>query len=255
MGGSEHDREAEAAFVARLKARDETAFNELMELYQRRVFALCFRFLNHREEAEDIALDTFTQVFKSIDTFRGDSKLSTWLFRVAVNLCKNRKKRHARRHQSSHQGLDSVAESSFSAAEGVVVGSVERPDELVEGMRMEAIVKRAIMEIDPEFRRLVILRDVEDLSYEEIAEVTDLPKGTVKSRIHRGRAQLKERVERILAGGAPKSSASPSTTPLASGDVPVSAQKPTGRRAKGAAERKASPESEASPRRAKGGKS
>ncbi len=175
------------------------AFNELMELYQRRVFALCFRFLHQREEAEDITLDTFTQVFKSIDSFRGDSKLSTWLFRVAVNLCKNRRKRHARRHRSSHQALDSVAESSFSAAEGVVVGSVERPDELLEGRRMEKIVKDAIMQIDPEFRRLVILRDVEDLSYDEIAEVTELPKGTVKSRIHRGRAQLKERVERILA--------------------------------------------------------
>lgn len=207
-GGPDSDREAEAAFVARLKARDETAFNELMELYQRRVFALCYRFLNHREEAEDITLDTFTQVFRSIDTFRGDSKLSTWLFRVAVNLCKNRKKRHARRHRSSHTGLDNVAESTFSAAEGVIAGSVARPDELVEGMRMEDIVKRAIMDIDPEFRRLVILRDVEDLSYDEIAEVTELPKGTVKSRIHRGRAQLKERVERIL-GAPPKSRSAP----------------------------------------------
>ena len=203
-GGPDSEREAEAEFVERLKARDETAFNELMELYQRRVFALCFRFLNQREEAEDITLDTFTQVFKSIDSFRGDSKLSTWLFRVAVNLCKNRKKRHARRHRSSHTGLDNVAESSFSAAEGIVVGSVERPDELLEGRRMEVIVKRAIMEIDEEFRRLVILRDVEDLSYDEIAEVTELPKGTVKSRIHRGRAQLKEKVERIL-GAAPMS--------------------------------------------------
>ncbi len=204
--GPDSDRAAEAAFVARLKARDETAFNELMDLYQRRVFALCFRFLNHREEAEDIALDTFTQVFKSIDSFRGDSKLSTWILRVAVNLCKNRKKKHARRHRSSHTGLDNVAESSFSAAEGVVVGSVERPDELVEGMRMEVIVKKAIMKIDPEFRRLVILRDVEDLSYDEIAEVTELPKGTVKSRIHRGRAQLKEQVERLLGGPPPRSS-------------------------------------------------
>ncbi len=195
--------------MGRLKARDETAFNELMELYQRRVFALCFRFLNDREEAEEITLDTFTQVFRSIDSFRGDAKLSTWLFRVAVNLCKNRKKRHARRHRSAHQGLDSVAESSFSAAEGVVVGTVERPDELLEGRRMEAIVKEAIMKIDPEFRRLVILRDVEDLSYEEIAEVTDLPKGTVKSRIHRGRAQLKEQVERILGASAPRSARAP----------------------------------------------
>jgi RNA polymerase sigma-70 factor, ECF subfamily len=197
-GESDPEREAEAAFVARLKARDETAFNELMELYQRRVYALCYRFLNSREDAEDVTLDTFTQVFRSIDTFRGESKLSTWLFRVAVNLSKNKMKNHARRHKSAHQALDKVAESSLSTAAGVSTGSIERPDELVEGMHMEVIVKRAILEVDSGFRRLVILRDVEDLSYEEIAEITKLPKGTVKSRIHRGRAQLKEAVERIL---------------------------------------------------------
>ena len=95
--------------------------------------------------------------------------------------------------------LDSVAEhTEFSRAEGVSVGSVARPDELAEGKQLEVIVKIAINQLEPEFRRLVILRDVEDLSYEEIADVTGLPRGTVKSRIHRGRSQLRAKVERIL---------------------------------------------------------
>ena len=199
MPSDDSSRQAEAEFVARLKARDETAFNELVELYQRRVFALVFRMLGRRAEAEEVTQEAFVQVFRAVDRFRGDAKLSTWLFRVAVNLCKNRMKYNARRASAGQQDLDSVAEhTSLNHAEGVSVGSVERPDELAEGKELEVIVKIAIDQMEPEFRQLVILRDVEDLSYEEIAEVTGLARGTVKSRIHRGRAQLRAKVERIL---------------------------------------------------------
>ncbi len=191
-------RDAEAVFVARLKARDEAAFTELMELYQRRVFALVFRMLGRRAEAEEVTQDAFIQVFKAIDSFRGDAKLSTWLFRVAVNLSKNRMKYNARRVSAGHRDLESVAErDSFGHAAGVSVGSVERPDEMAVGRQMEQIVKTAIMQLEPDFRQLVILRDVEDLSYEAIAAVTGLRRGTVKSRIHRGRNQLRARVERM----------------------------------------------------------
>jgi RNA polymerase sigma-70 factor (ECF subfamily) len=198
-GGSDDRGDAEAAFVARLQARDETAFNELMELYQRRVFALVYRMLGRREDAEEVTQETFVQVFKAIDSFRGEAKLSTWLFRIAVNRCKNKMKSNRRRVSAGHKDIDDIADhSTFGAAEGVSVGTVERPDELLEGRRLELIVKAAIMRLEPEFRQLVILRDVEDLTYDEIAEVTGLAKGTVKSRIHRGRAQLRARVERIL---------------------------------------------------------
>lgn len=199
MADPDDSRDEEAAFVARLQARDETAFNELMQLYQRRVFALVFRMLGRRAEAEEVTQDTFVQVFRHIDRFRGDSKLSTWLFRVAVNLSKNRIKRNARRQSGAHQDLDAIADhSQLDSGGGVSVGSVARPDQLAQGRQLETIVKAAMMELEPEFRELVILRDVEDLSYEEIAEITELPRGTVKSRIHRGRAQLKSKVERLL---------------------------------------------------------
>jgi len=198
-GSSDDGRKAEVTFVARLVARDETAFNELMELYERRVFALVFRMLGRRAEAEEITQEVFVQVFKAVDSFRGDAKLSTWIFRVAVNLCKNRMKYNARRAAGSHAELDSLGDhTSLGAAEGVSAGTVARPDELVAGIQLEKILKVAIGQLEPEFRQLVILREVEDLSYEEIAEVTGLRRGTVKSRIHRGRAQLRARVERIL---------------------------------------------------------
>ena len=190
---------AEAAFVKRLCARDETAFNELVQLYQRRVYALAYRMLGHRQEAEEITQDVFVQVFKCVDQFRGDSKLSTWLFRVAVNRCKNKLIHNARRGGSAKQDYEAIAESSSSAAaQGVSAGTVDRPDELVAGIQLEELVRQALDGVDPDFRELVVLRDVEDLSYEDIAAITELPRGTVKSRIHRGREQLRVRVEQML---------------------------------------------------------
>ncbi len=193
------EQHEEAQFVARLVARDESAFNELVVTYQRRVFALVFRMLGRRDEAEDLAQEVFVQVFKAIDQFRGDSKLSTWIYRIAVNLCKNRTKYLSRRHANDQDDVDAMADRlPFSAAKGVIVGGISRPDELVEGMQLEVVVKRAIAQIEPEFREVLILRDVEDMSYEEIAEVTGLADGTVKSRIHRARAQLRAIVEKAM---------------------------------------------------------
>jgi RNA polymerase sigma-70 factor, ECF subfamily len=193
------EEETEAAFVARLIARDESAFNELVLTYERRVFALVFRMLGRRDEAEDLSQEVFVQVFKAIDQFRGESKLSTWIYRIAVNLCKNRTKYLSRRHAGRQEDVDAIAErATFAAAKGVSVGDVSRPDELVEGMQLEVVVKRAIAEMDPDFRAVLVLRDVEDLSYEEIAAITGLPDGTVKSRIHRGRAQLRALVEKAM---------------------------------------------------------
>ena len=193
------EEQEEARFVARLVARDESAFNELVVTYQRRVFALVFRMLGRRDEAEDLAQEVFVQVFKAIDQFRGDSKLSTWIYRIAVNLCKNRTKYLSRRHANDQDDVDAMADRlPFSAAKGVSVGGISRPDELVEGMQLEVVVKRAIAQIEPEFREVLILRDVEDMSYEEIAEVTGLADGTVKSRIHRARAQLRALVEKAM---------------------------------------------------------
>jgi RNA polymerase sigma-70 factor (ECF subfamily) len=193
------EEETEAQFVARLVARDEGAFNELVVTYERRVFALVFRMLGRRDEAEDLAQEVFVQVFKAIDQFRGDSKLSTWIYRIAVNLCKNRTKYLSRRHAGEQDDVDAMAErTAFTSATGTTVGDVSRPDELVEGMQLEIVVKRAIAQLEPEFREVLVLRDVEDLSYEEIASVTGLPDGTVKSRIHRARAQLKALVEKAM---------------------------------------------------------
>lgn len=191
--------ELEAKLIERLIARDERAFNELVRTYGRRVSALVYRMLGNKAEAEDLTQEVFVQVFKAIGTFRGESKLSTWVYRIAVNLCKNRSKYNRVRHAGEQDELEAVAERvPLADARGANVAVIERPDEALGGKQVEKIVQDAILKIDPTFRECLILRDVEELSYEEIEQITGLAAGTVKSRIFRARAQLKELVEREL---------------------------------------------------------
>ena len=197
--GARPGGEEEAKLVERLVARDERAFNTLVRAYERRVFALVLRMLGNRAEAEDLAQEVFVQVFKAIGSFRGESKLSTWIYRIAINLCKNRSKYLRVRHSDEQDELEALQErAALGDAKGANVANVERPDEMMAGKQVEHIVQTAILELEPTFRECLVLRDVEDLSYEEIGAITGLPEGTVKSRIHRARAQLKELVESAL---------------------------------------------------------
>lgn len=153
--------------------------------------------LGDRSEAEDVAQEVFITVFKSIDGFRGDSKLSTWLYRVATNHCKNRIKYLDRRARGKKKELDELSE--HGALESASMGTsaqVARPDQQAEANQIELIVRAAIMELDEDQRVLVILRDVENMSYEEIQQETGLPEGTVKSRLHRARLALAKTVQR-----------------------------------------------------------
>ncbi|GAB4200046.1 MAG: RNA polymerase sigma factor RpoE [Sandaracinaceae bacterium] len=193
----------EEELVERLKRRDEAAFTELIRLYEKRIFQLVLRMLQDRGEAEDVAQDVFLTVFKSIDGFRGDSKLSTWLYRIATNHCKNRIKYLERRARGKKTELDEVAEHDrVESASMSASAQLARPDQQAEANQMEAIMRRAIAELDEDQRELVILRDVENMSYEEIQEITGLPEGTVKSRLHRARLQLAKAVRAASEPGA-----------------------------------------------------
>ncbi len=191
------------AFLERLRARDTRAFDQLVRAYQRRVFALVARMLGNPAEAEDVAQEVFVQVFRAVDQFRGESRFSTWIFRIAVNLSKNRALYLQRRGQGketedAHELADRVP---LGAATRGTAAVVARPDHLVEGMQVERIVQAAIGELEPSFRECLLLREVEDMSYDEIAEIIGLPAGTVKSRIHRARAAVRLAVEAALGEG------------------------------------------------------
>ena len=187
---------SESRFIERLRGRDERAFNDLVQQYEQRVFRLVFRMLGRRDEAEDMVQEVFVQVFKAVESFRGDSKLSTWIYRIAINLCKNRAKYLSRRRSEAQDELEQMSEwRSLHEGRGITVGETNRPDQVVQGYQLETIVRLSIAQLDSDFREVLVLRDIEDLPYEDIMEITGLPEGTVKSRIHRARAMLKQRIE------------------------------------------------------------
>lgn len=189
------DAEAERRLVERLKRRDEAAFNLFMRTYKDKVFSLVHRMLNNRAEAEDLTQEVFITVFRSIDSFRGDARLSTWLYRVAVNHTKNRVKYLDRRARKGSTDIDDAPESEVSRG-GPVTARIDRPDEATEGVELQGKIGAALASLEPEHRELIVLRDLEGLAYEEIVQITGLPDGTVKSRLHRARAALREALER-----------------------------------------------------------
>lgn len=192
--------ELEHSLLKRLRDRDERAFRELIAAHRDRVFNITYRMLGRRDEAEDVAQEVFITVFKQIDNFRGDSKFSTWLYRVAVNHCKNRIKYLARRHDRDRDELDESTQGSSTGNGAIGSAPPRSPDAALAGVQMEEVLREAINSLDEEQKLVVILRDIEDLSIEEICAITDMPDGTVKSRLHRARLALRKKLQRAGVG-------------------------------------------------------
>ena len=163
----------------------------MFRLYGDKVFSLVYRMIGSRQEAEDVTQEVFISVFKTVDSFRGESKFSTWLLRIAANHCKNRIKYLARRPTEGVDTDDTGQQPAPGASSGPALQAhIDGPDVLMEYAEMDRIMQHAIDALPEEHKLLVILRDVDELSYEEIAEITGLPLGTVKSRLHRARTEL-----------------------------------------------------------------
>jgi len=196
------DLEEEKTLVHRMKNGDDKAFSVLVRHYQNKIYSLVFRMLADAEEAEDLAQDIFITLYTSIDTFREESRLSTWLYRIAVNLCRNRIKYLSRRRKSRAPSLEErgdrgIPQDAFPGSP-VLVSRLPRPDRLAEGRQMEAIIQEALAALDPEQRELIVLRDIQGMSYSEMERIVGLPLGTIKSRLHRARMSLKDKVSKDL---------------------------------------------------------
>jgi RNA polymerase sigma-70 factor (ECF subfamily) len=188
--------------VRRLKKRDDRAFHELVALYQHRIFGLVLRMIGNRQEAEDLAQEVFVTVYRAIDGYRGEGRFYTWLYRIATNTCRNRIKYLKGRQFHRSVRVEDTPEAHVQVqATGPVVSlqsHVPSPEAMVEGTRLEHAISREIAELEPEHRVLIVLRDIEGLSYQDIVRVTGLPEGTLKSRLHRARMALKVRLTPYL---------------------------------------------------------
>ena len=171
--------------VSRCLDGDEAAWEELVRQHTRQVYGLCFRFTNSAQEAQDLTQDVFLRVFKTIKSFRSaEGSFHTWLARVTRNLLIDhyRRTRQERVTDSIEEQLPMLQEKGGSAA--------ARPDQALAGLEASEILQATLQKLSPDLREAVILRDLQEMEYREIAEVLDIPEGTVKSRINRGRAEL-----------------------------------------------------------------
>jgi len=191
----------DARLIARLKTGELAAFEELVEAYQPLVYALCYRILNDGEDARDAAQETFLKIYRHFSHFRGEASLKTWICRIAINQARSTERWWRRRFRKETCSLDAPLglpngfETDERAPSEYLPSAGASPE--AETLRRERgrQLERALVGLKKDFRIAVILRDIEGLSYEEIAYVTETSIGTVKSRIARGREMLREAVQ------------------------------------------------------------
>jgi RNA polymerase sigma-70 factor, ECF subfamily len=194
-----HDEEKQTShqedeiLVRAFQAGDGSAFDALVMKYKDKVYTMCFYLLGDIHEANDQSQETFLKVFRSLHAFRLEAAFSTWLHRITVNTCTNRLKSISFRIRRMTVSLDSPEEAGFALLQKPD-GSLLQNGELEKREKMLA-VKKALDRLSPDHRTMIILRDMEGLPYEEIARITELDPGTVKSRIARARQELRARLE------------------------------------------------------------
>ncbi len=182
---------SDPAVVEMARKGSEAAYRELLTRYERPVFSLVFRMVRDRETAEDLAQETFIKVLNNLDRYSPEFKFSSWLFKIANNLTIDHLRRRRVDTISIEGAPDAVTAESARATSIAVVSGNESPLEELESRELGTAIERAIGKLRPEYRACIMLRHVEDKSYEEIAEIVKLPLGTVKTYIHRARHELR----------------------------------------------------------------
>jgi RNA polymerase sigma-70 factor (ECF subfamily) len=189
---------SEASLVAELQAGSEDAFAYLLGVYQNPVFNLISHILGNDSEAADVLQEVFVKVFKGIRHFQGQSSLKTWIYRIALHEISNHRRGWLRRRLRETASFDHESHEETAASWREQAGRTANPYQVLEQAERQDLVKRALADLPPVFRAVVVLREIEDLSYHEIAEVLGIPEGTVKSRLLRGREMLRRRLGSIL---------------------------------------------------------
>lgn len=175
----------EKHILTRARRGDVAAFEELVRLYEKRVYAVALRSSGNPEDAADIVQEVFLRAWRSIESFRGDSGFSTWLFRITMNLCVD----HARHRHAQPQTQPIVTDDE---TERPLPDPAPTPEEHLDNRELGRELAAALAEVSEEHRRIVLLRDVSGMSYTEIAEVLEISEGTVKSRLSRARIALRK---------------------------------------------------------------
>ena len=207
----------EAAFIAELQAGSEAAYAHLIELYHRPIYSLIARSLLNPSDAADAAQEVFIKVFRGIHRFHGESSLKTWIFRIAIHEASNQR-RWWFRHKSKDVSMEpdstyaDSGEASAPCLRDTLAAAGVSPYDAAANAELRRQIEAALLQVSQPYRTTLILRDLEDMSYDEVAEITEVSLGTVKSRLTRGRDLLRQRLAAAVGRSAEKSLASPHHT-------------------------------------------
>ena len=189
------DREIDQKLVERVQRGDKAAFDLLVAKYQRKIFRLLSRLIRDSAEVEDIAQEAFIKAYRALPNFRGDSAFYTWLYRIAINTAKNWLVSQGRRAPTS---TEADIEDAETFDDGEHLRDLNTPDAMLLTRQVADAVNRAIERLPEDLRTAIVLRELEGLSYEEIAETMNCPIGTVRSRIFRAREAIAEELRPVL---------------------------------------------------------
>ena len=189
---------AEAEFIERLKRGEAAAFEELVAARSGEIYGLLFRMTENSDEARDLTQETFLRAFQSIGRFRGEPDLRTWIYRIAINQARNRWRWWRRRRRDSTVSLEAVQGEAGQSVMATLAEASANPEQQTLAHERESALRSALHRVGRAYRETVILRDIEGFSYEEIATTLGINVGTVKSRLARGRNELRRRLEGSL---------------------------------------------------------
>lgn len=172
---------------------DQNAFSEIVELYKDKVYQLAYRMLGNRHEAEDIAQEAFLRAYINIHSYNPNRKFSTWLYRIATNLSIDRIRK---------KKPDYYLDAEVAGTEGLnmysqIPADTTLPEDELESMELQETIQNEILKLPEKYRSVIVLKYIEELSLKEISEILDLPVGTVKTRIHRGREALRNQLRHL----------------------------------------------------------
>lgn len=197
-GQASEDQAAEdAELVDRFRAGDMRAFDMLLQRYENRVFNFTLRMLGDYQNSREVTQDIFLRAFRYLGNYRGDGKFSTWLFTIASSTCKNALAYYRIREKyRQHTTQDPEQTTEFDPV-SVIPDITNAPERKLEQNAMSEMLTQAIKDLPETYRKVIVLKDVNDFSYEEIAEIAGVPIGTVKSRIARARLLLREKLTQL----------------------------------------------------------
>lgn len=185
----DHDAVADADLVRQAQSGDTHAFDQIVTRYRGKVFGMCYQLIQNEQDAWDLAQDSFVKAWRALPSFKGDSSFYTWIYRIAHNTCYDWLRK--RKIESAGEFNDEIHRTVAAGAEAVPRDNL-RPDEVLKNMELGDRIQQAIAQLTPDHRTIIVLREVEGQSYEEIAKIMETSVGTVMSRLFYARKKLQE---------------------------------------------------------------